>query len=102
MWTATVDFTKAFDSISHKSIWEALKSCNVDHEYVILLRKIYRDQKASVQTDEESKIFRHPERNQARRSDVQPAVQHSASVLIKGRNTTMTKEKRNGNLLERP
>ena len=51
MWTATVDFTKAFDSISHKSIWEALKSCNVDHEYVSLLRKIYRDQKASVQTD---------------------------------------------------
>ena len=57
MWTATVDFMKAFDSISHKSIWEALKSCNVDHEYVSLLRKIYRDQKASVQTDEESKIF---------------------------------------------
>ena len=57
MWTATVDFTKAFDSISHKSIWEALKSCGVDHEYVSLLRKIYRDQKASVQTDEESNIF---------------------------------------------
>ena len=57
MWTATVDFKKAFDSISHKSIWEALKSCNVDHEYISLPRKIYRDQKASVQTDEESKIF---------------------------------------------
>ena len=57
MWTATVDFTKAFDSISHKSIWEALESCNVDHEYVSLLRKIYKDQKASVQTDEESNIF---------------------------------------------
>ena len=58
MWTATVvDFTKAFDSISHNSIWEALKSCNVDHEYDSLLRKIYRDQKASVQTDEESEIF---------------------------------------------
>ena len=57
MWTATVDFTKAFDSISHNSIWEALKSCNVDHEYVSLLRKFYRDQKASVQTDEESEIF---------------------------------------------
>ena len=39
MWTATVDFTKAFDSISHNSVWEALKSCNVDHEYVSLLRK---------------------------------------------------------------
>ena len=57
MWTATVDFTKAFDSISHKSIWEALLSCNVDHEYVSLLRKIYKDQKASVQTDEGSEIF---------------------------------------------
>ena len=57
MWTATVDFTKAFDSISHNSIWEALKSCNVDHGYVSLLRKIYKDQKASVKTDEESESF---------------------------------------------
>ena len=57
MWTATVDFTKAFDSTSYNSIWEALKSCNVDHEYVSLLRKIYKDQKASVQTDEESESF---------------------------------------------
>ena len=55
MWTATIDFTKAFDSITHNSIWEA--SCNVDHGYVCLLRKIYKDQKASVQTDEESEIF---------------------------------------------
>ena len=66
MWTATVDFTNAFDSISHKSIWEALKSCNVDHEYVSLLRKIYRDRKASVQTDEERQHFRHPETIKAR------------------------------------
>ena len=57
MWTAPVDFTKPFDSISHKSIWEALMSCNVDHEYVSLLRKFYKDQKASVQTDEESESF---------------------------------------------
>ena len=57
MWTATVDLTKAFDSISHNSIWEALKSCNVEHEYISLLRKFYRHQKASVQTDEESEIF---------------------------------------------
>ena len=57
MWTATVDFTKAFDSITYKSIWDALKSCNIDHDYISLLKKIYRDQKASVQTDEESNIF---------------------------------------------
>ena len=57
MWTSTVGFTKAFESVSHISIWEALQSCNVDHCYVCLLRKIYKDQKASVQTDEESEIF---------------------------------------------
>ena len=47
---------KAFDSITHKSIWDALKSCNIDHDYISILKKIYRDQKASVQTDEESNI----------------------------------------------
>ena len=57
MWTATVDFTKPFESITHKSIWDALKSCNIDHDYISLVKKIYRDQKASVQTDEESIMF---------------------------------------------
>ena len=57
MWTATIDFTKAFDSITHKSIWKALKSCGIEHDYISLLIKIYRDQKASVQTDEESNMF---------------------------------------------
>ena len=71
MWTATVDFTKAFDSISPKSIWEALKSCNIDHEHISLLRKIYRDQKACTDRRREQH-FRHPERIKTRRPDVQP------------------------------
>ena len=57
MWTATVDFTKAFDSITLKSIWDALKYCDIEHGYISLLKKIHRDQKASVQTDEESNIL---------------------------------------------
>ena len=57
MWTATIDFTKAFDSVAHKSIWKALKSCGIEHDNVSLLKKIYRDQKASVLTDEESNMF---------------------------------------------
>ena len=56
MWTATVDFTK-FDSISHKSIWDALKSCNIDHDYISFLMKIYKDPKAFVQTDEGDNSF---------------------------------------------
>ena len=57
MWIATIDFKKAFDSITHKSIWKAVKSCGIKHDYISLLKKIYRDQKASVQTDEESNMF---------------------------------------------
>ena len=57
MWTATIDFTKAFDSITHRSIGKALKSCGIEHDYISLLEKIYRNQKASVQTDEESNMF---------------------------------------------
>ena len=57
MWTATIDFTKAFDSITHKSIWNALKSCGTEHDHISLLKKLYRDQKASVLTDEESNMF---------------------------------------------
>ena len=62
MWTATVDFTKAFDSISHKSIWEALKSCNVDHEYVSLLRKNVQRPEGFGTVRRREQHFRHPER----------------------------------------
>ena len=36
MWIATIAFTKASDSITHKSIWKALKSCGINHEYISL------------------------------------------------------------------
>ena len=55
MWTATIDFTNAFYSIAHKSIWKAIKSCGIEHDYIGFLKKIFRDQKASVQTDESRK-----------------------------------------------
>ena len=57
MWIATIDFTNACDSITHKSIWKALNSCGRNHEYISLLKKIYKDQKALVQTDVESNMF---------------------------------------------
>ena len=57
MWIATIDFTKAFDSITHKSIRKALNSCGINHEYISLLKKIYKDQKASVQTNVQSNMF---------------------------------------------
>ena len=57
MWTATIDFMQAFDSITHKSISNALKSCGIEHDYIHFLHKLYRDQKATVLTDAESETF---------------------------------------------
>ena len=54
---ATIDFMKAFDSITYKAIWNALNSCGIEHDYISLLKNLYRDQKATEQTDEESDMF---------------------------------------------
>ena len=59
MWTVTIDITKAFDSITHKSMWTALESCSIEHDYISLLKKLFRDQKASALTDAESNMFEH-------------------------------------------
>ena len=45
------------DSIPHRSIWKALNFCGINHEYIRSLKKIYKDQKASVQTHVENNMF---------------------------------------------
>ena len=57
MWVATVDFMKAFDSISHQSLWEALEKCGIESNYINLLRRQYAEQEETVSTDKESDIF---------------------------------------------
>ena len=52
MRIATVGF-----AVTHKAIRKALNSCGIDHEYISLLKKIYNDQEALVQTDVESNMF---------------------------------------------
>ena len=95
MWTATVDFMKAFDSISTNSIWEALLSCNVEHGYVCLLKNLQRSEGISADRRRE-RNFRYPKRLQTGRSAVQPAVQHGAAACIKKRDTEMAKKKEMG------
>ena len=41
LYIAFIDYSKAFDSISHKSIWKALKTFHVNQGYINLLRTIY-------------------------------------------------------------
>ena len=58
MWISTVDFMKAFDSISHRSLWDALGHCEIEPQYVGLLKRQYERQKISVLTDKESDVFK--------------------------------------------
>ena len=100
MWIATIDFTKTFDSITHKSIWNVLKSCNIEHDYIRLLKKLYRDQKATVLTDEESDMF-EIKRDQATWSVIKLTLQRSSAESIGKRHPALTKEEWNGNIPER-
>ena len=96
MWTATTDFTKAFDSITHKSIWKALDSCGIEHDYISLLKKIFRDQ---VLTDEESNMF---EINKGtKQGDLLSSLLFNMFLQKSTgrRHSALAKEKRNGNLL---
>ena len=57
LWTAAIDFQKAFDSIEHDGIWHALESQGVPHHYIWLLRRIYSDQAGMIRSDVMSKQF---------------------------------------------
>ena len=102
MWIATVDFTKAFDSISHKSIRDALKSCNIEHGYIILLKKIYKSQKASVQTDEESNIFEIQKGTKQGDPLSSLLLNTVLQYSLKDEIQRWQKKKRNGYIPERP
>ena len=57
LWLAAVDFKKAFDSVTHVSIWEALSEQGTPAPYTQLLSRLYRNQTASVKTDRTSRKF---------------------------------------------
>ena len=58
MWILTMDFMKAFDSINHNIyIWDALKTCGIEHEYISFLKRFFRNQKATVIIDKESDML---------------------------------------------
>ena len=57
LWVAAVDFQKAFDTISHRSLWEALREQEVPLVYIMVLQKLYRGQCANVKLDVASRSF---------------------------------------------
>ena len=57
VWLAAVDYTKAFDSVEHSSIWGALAEQNVPPHYIQLLGRLYSCQTGEVFTDCKSHSF---------------------------------------------
>ena len=57
MWLGLVDFEKAFDTVEHNSLWEALVELGIQPAYVNLLKILYRSQLATVASGAESRSF---------------------------------------------
>ena len=66
VWAATIDYRKAFDTVEHGSIWEALNDFGVPKANIRILANIYREQVGSVATEVQSK----PSRSNVGRSRV--------------------------------
>ena len=58
VWIATLDFKKAFDTVSHDSLWSALAEQGIDDGYIALLTQLYTSQTATVKTDLLSREFK--------------------------------------------
>ena len=57
LWVCAIDFKKAFDSVEHDHIWDALHRQNVPHRYIRKLAQLYEGQTATIVTDKVSKEF---------------------------------------------
>ena len=56
-WIAVLDFKKAFDSIDHSKLWEALTEQGTPCYLTALLKRLYSGQQGRVKTDRLSKWF---------------------------------------------
>ena len=57
LWVSAVDFKKAFDTIDHYHLWQALRNQQVPVPYIRMLQSLYSQQTATVKTDRLSKEF---------------------------------------------
>ena len=57
VWLGLVDFEKAFDTVEHDTLWDALDELGVAQPYTNLLKKLYSCQQATVVSGVESRPF---------------------------------------------
>ena len=58
LWTCTVDYEKAFDSVEHGVLWSALLEQGVDSRLVAVLMALYNDQMGYIRVGVLSKPFK--------------------------------------------
>lgn len=51
LYLAFIDYAKAFDSISHNSMWKALEDCNIPDEVIELIKDIYHKSVSRVKME---------------------------------------------------
>ncbi|XP_047998769.1 uncharacterized protein LOC125236115 [Leguminivora glycinivorella] len=56
-YLAFIDYNKAFDSLKHKYIWEALQEQNIQTKYIRILQLIYQNSTAKIRTERDGKVF---------------------------------------------
>ena len=55
---ATIDFKKAFDTVTHQALWESLEEQGVSPNYTNLLARLYTEQTGTVTTNTKSRQFK--------------------------------------------
>jgi len=51
IWIACIDFQKAFDSVEHSAIWEALATQGVNLGCIEILKRLYIEQSGQVRAN---------------------------------------------------
>ncbi|GBP05697.1 Retrovirus-related Pol polyprotein from type-1 retrotransposable element R2 [Eumeta japonica] len=55
LYVAYVDYTKAFDTITHTSIWKALNVCGVSKTYINIIKNIYSKSTSRIKMENKGK-----------------------------------------------
>lgn len=57
LYISFIDYSKAFDSIFHESIWEALSAQGVNKDYLDIIKQIYRKSTARIKMEGLGPVF---------------------------------------------
>lgn len=51
LYLAFIDYQKAFDAVTHDSVWQSLKELGVNEKYINVTRSIYSNNKGNIKLE---------------------------------------------------